>query len=95
MRKEKRQRGESVPSNYEIDIMRKDGEIRRLGVFRKDVLWNGKTQFRCSITTLLITNGRRSPEVIGTELPQLVRQFIDGIRIIDADWHTLYVNGYF
>ncbi|MDO8634944.1 MAG: PAS domain S-box protein [Dehalococcoidia bacterium] len=46
MRKEKRQRGEYVPSNYEISIVRKDGEIRYLEVFRKEVLWNGQTQFQ-------------------------------------------------
>jgi PAS domain S-box-containing protein len=35
-----------VPSNYEISIVRKDGEVRHLEVFRKEVLWNGKTQFQ-------------------------------------------------
>jgi len=45
-RLEKRHRGEYVPSNYEIGIVRKDGEIRHLEVFRKEVLWNGKTQFQ-------------------------------------------------
>lgn len=45
-RKEKRKRGEYVPSNYEISVVRKDGEIRHLEVFRKEVLWNGKTQFQ-------------------------------------------------
>ena len=38
MRKEKRQRGEYIPSNYEISIVRKDGEIRYLEVLRKGVL---------------------------------------------------------
>lgn len=45
-RKEKRKRGEYVPSNYEISIIRKDGIIRNLDVFRKQVLWNGETQFQ-------------------------------------------------
>jgi PAS domain S-box-containing protein/putative nucleotidyltransferase with HDIG domain len=46
IRKEKRQRGEYVPSNYELSIIRKDGSIRYLEVFRKQVLWNGQTQFQ-------------------------------------------------
>ena len=46
VRKEKRQQGEYVPSNYEISIIRKDGEIRHLEVFHKEVLWNGETQFQ-------------------------------------------------
>jgi PAS domain S-box-containing protein/putative nucleotidyltransferase with HDIG domain len=45
-RKAKRRRGEDVPSNYELSIIRKDGSIRNLEVFRKQVLWNGETQFQ-------------------------------------------------
>ncbi|MBI4188865.1 MAG: PAS domain S-box protein, partial [Chloroflexi bacterium] len=46
VRMEKRQQGEYVPSNYEITIVRKNGEVRYLEVFRKEVLWNGETQFQ-------------------------------------------------
>ena len=46
VRKEKRKRGDYVPSNYEISIVRKDGEIRHLEVLRKEVPWNGKTRFQ-------------------------------------------------
>jgi len=46
VRKEKRGRGEYVPPNYQISIMRKNGEIRHLDVFRKEVLWNSETQFQ-------------------------------------------------
>jgi PAS domain S-box-containing protein len=45
MRKEKRQRGDYVASNYEVSIVRKDSEIRHLEVFRKEVLWNAHTQY--------------------------------------------------
>lgn len=41
-----RKRNEYVPPNYEISIIRKDGTIRNLEVFRKQVLWNGKPQFQ-------------------------------------------------
>ena len=46
MRKEKRQRGEYAPSNYEVSIVRKDGAIHCFEVFRKEVLWNTHTQFQ-------------------------------------------------
>jgi PAS domain S-box-containing protein len=46
IRKEKRLRGEHVPSIYEVSIVRKDGKIRHLDVFRKQVLWNGEIQFQ-------------------------------------------------
>ena len=44
MRKEKRLRGEVCPSEYDISIVRKDGAIRHLQVFRKEIIWNGEQQ---------------------------------------------------
>ena len=46
IRQIKRRRGEDVPLNYELSIIRKDGKIRYLEVFRKQVLWNGEMQFQ-------------------------------------------------
>ena len=43
-RKQKRLKGEFGPSEYEISIVRKNGEIRHLQVFRKEIFWNGKRQ---------------------------------------------------
>ncbi|MBN1364375.1 MAG: EAL domain-containing protein [Syntrophaceae bacterium] len=44
IRKEKRLKGEPVPSEYEISIRRKNGEIRKVHVFRKEIFWNGQKQ---------------------------------------------------
>ena len=52
IRREKRRRGEYVPSHYEISIIRKDGTIRNLEVFRKQVLWNGEMQFQALYTDI-------------------------------------------
>ena len=41
-----RQSGDIGPSEYEIDIVRKNGEVRRLRVFRKEILWDGEKQFQ-------------------------------------------------
>ncbi|MCX5825485.1 MAG: PAS domain S-box protein, partial [Deltaproteobacteria bacterium] len=46
IRKEKRKRRGDGPSEYDISIVRKDGEVRHLHVFRKDILWNGEEQFQ-------------------------------------------------
>ena len=46
LRKEQRSRGESNPDNIEIDIVRKDGTIRHLQIFLKNVLWDGKQQYQ-------------------------------------------------
>ncbi|MEI8174213.1 MAG: PAS domain-containing protein [Deltaproteobacteria bacterium] len=46
IRREKRQQGVDTWSEYDISIVRKDGEVRHLHVFRKDILWGGEKQFQ-------------------------------------------------
>ena len=41
-----RQSGETGPTSYEIGIMRKNGEVRHLQVFRKEILWDGEKRFQ-------------------------------------------------
>ncbi|MCX5829947.1 MAG: PAS domain S-box protein [Deltaproteobacteria bacterium] len=46
IRREQRRQGVDVPSEYTIDIIRKDGEVRHLYVFRKEIIWDGERQFQ-------------------------------------------------
>jgi PAS domain S-box-containing protein len=46
IRMEKRKRGDYTPSEYDLCIVKKDGEVHHLQVFRKAVLWNGEKQFQ-------------------------------------------------
>jgi PAS domain S-box-containing protein len=46
IRKKKRQQGEYDPFEYGVNIVRKNGEVRNLQVFRKEILWNGERQFQ-------------------------------------------------
>jgi PAS domain S-box-containing protein len=46
IRREKRRQNVEVPSEYEISVVRKDGEVRHLQVFRKKILWDGEKQFQ-------------------------------------------------
>ena len=46
LRNEKILQGEPVPDKVEVDIVRKDGVVRHLQLFRKEVLWDGKQQFQ-------------------------------------------------
>jgi light-regulated signal transduction histidine kinase (bacteriophytochrome) len=41
-----RQAGKELPSSYEADIIRKDGEIRNVEVFHRNIIWNGEKQFQ-------------------------------------------------
>ncbi|MEN6453833.1 MAG: ATP-binding protein [Prolixibacteraceae bacterium] len=44
-RKEKRKKGEYVDPEYDIEIVRMDGEKRHIHVYRKVINWNGTAQF--------------------------------------------------
>jgi PAS domain S-box-containing protein len=46
IRREKRKQGDDVTSEYYISIERKDGEVRQLHVFRKEILWDAERQFQ-------------------------------------------------
>jgi PAS domain S-box-containing protein len=58
-RKEKRQQTGAGPSEYEVSIVRNDGEIRNLYVFRKDIFWNGNKQYQVIYQDI---TGRREAE---------------------------------
>jgi PAS domain S-box-containing protein len=44
IRKEKRKRGDYTNFEYDLGIVRKNGDVRYIHVLRKDVLWNGEKQ---------------------------------------------------
>jgi len=46
IRREKRKGDDDGPSEYEISIVRKNGEVRHLQVFSKEVLWDVERQFQ-------------------------------------------------
>jgi PAS domain S-box-containing protein len=46
IRREKRKQGKDLSPEYEVNVIRKDDEIRHLQVFRKAVLWDGENQFQ-------------------------------------------------
>jgi len=62
IRKKKRRRGEFGPTQYEIGIVKKNGEVRHLQVFRKGTLWNGKRQFQAIY--LDITERKQAEEAL-------------------------------
>jgi PAS domain S-box-containing protein len=45
-RRELRQAGKELPSSYEVDIIRKNGEVRNIMVFHRNIVWNGEKQFQ-------------------------------------------------
>ena len=92
-RKKKREQGKYVSFDYEVSIVRKDGEIRHLAVFRKEVIWGGETQFQ---TLFQDITGRKRAEEELRVAEQNFRNSLDnsplGIRIYTAESETLYAN---
>ncbi|MCK9195537.1 MAG: PAS domain S-box protein [Syntrophales bacterium] len=62
VRREKRKCGKHGPYEYEIGIVRKDGAVRYLQVFRKEVLWEGEKQFQVIYQD--ITKRKRAEEEV-------------------------------
>jgi PAS domain S-box-containing protein len=72
-RKEKRLRGEHGPSEYEISIVRKNGEIGHLHVLRKEIFWNGQKQSQVVYQDITL---RRQAEKKLNETLESLRQSI-------------------
>lgn len=79
-RKEKRDRGEIGPSEYEISIMRKDGEIRHIHTLRKEIFWNGKKQYQVIYQD--ITENRKAEEKLKETLETLRRSIHTTIQVL-------------
>jgi PAS domain S-box-containing protein len=73
MRKKARENGDFGPNVYEINIIRKNGEIRHLQVHRKGILWNGIPQFQAIYQD--ITERKRVEEAL-RESEGIFNQFL-------------------
>ncbi len=92
-RKEQRDRGELDISEYDISIIRKNGEVRHLRVFRKEVLWDGEKHYQAIY--LDITDRQRAEEALGEserKLKTLFEILPVGISILDTERKIVYGN---
>ncbi|MDP3096494.1 MAG: PAS domain S-box protein [Syntrophales bacterium] len=93
IRRGKRKREDYCPSEYEISIVRKDGEVRRLQVFRKAILWDGEKQFQ--IIYQEITERKKAEEEVARVARDWQGTFNatnDVILILDQDQRVLRLN---
>jgi PAS domain S-box-containing protein/putative nucleotidyltransferase with HDIG domain len=92
IRQEKRRCGEYVPSHYELSIICKDGKIRNLEVFRKQVLWNGEIQFQALYAD--ITERKQAEKNLqeGEERYRIVVENAHEAIIITQDMKLVFAN---
>ena len=93
VRKEKRQRGEHVPSQYEISIVRKGGEIRHLTVSRKETIWNGKPEYQAIYQD--ITESSRVENALlqaYSELSAIFSASSNSMLVINRDYTIQLIN---
>lgn len=93
IRKAKRQRGDFCPSEYELDIIRKDGGIRHLQVFRKEIFWNGQTLSQVIYND--ITEQKRMEEKLRREQHRfraLIEHSSDIIVVVNLEGIITYIN---
>jgi PAS domain S-box-containing protein len=92
-RKDKLLRGETIPDQIEVDIVRKDGMIRHLQISRRDIFWNGKQESQ--IIYHDITERKQMEEALKASEQNFRNSIASssmGIRITDKDDNTLYAN---
>ena len=93
LREEKRKQGELVPENPVVEIVGKDGIIRYIQVFLKEVLWDGKQQRH--LTYHDVTERQKAEESLKASEKNF-RNSMDnslmGIRIIGEADYTFYAN---
>jgi PAS domain S-box-containing protein len=86
IRRDKRRQNIEAPSEYEISIVRKDGEVRHLQVFRKKILWDGEKQFQVLYND--ITERKLAEEVIReseSKFRTLFESASDAIFLVDQN----------
>jgi len=93
MRKAKRKQGEPLPADYQMSIVRKDGEVRHLEVFRKGVIWGGEIQFQALYQDI---TERKRAEMALRQSEQFNSSLLTNspspILVLNADASIRYVN---
>jgi PAS domain S-box-containing protein len=90
-REERRKRGEIIPY-YELSIIRKDGEIRYLEVFRKQVLWNGELLFQALYSDITERKQAENNLLESKERYRIVVENAHEAIIITRDTNVVFAN---
>jgi two-component system, NtrC family, sensor kinase len=95
-------RNEPVPDKVEVDIIRRDGTIRHLQVFRREVFWDGKRQYQTLYNDIteqktIETSLRESEEKYRTifeSANDIILVMDTGGKILDVNARLTDIGGY-
>ena len=90
-REERRKRGEIIPY-YELSIIRKNGEVRYLEVFRKQVLWNGEILFQALYSDITERKQAEKNLLESEERYRIVVENAHEAIIITRDTNVVFAN---
>jgi two-component system NtrC family sensor kinase len=92
-RMEKQKAGAPRPDSVEIEIVRKDGQIRHLRLFTRELMWNGRQQYQNLYTD--ITDSKQAEEAL-KESEEKYRTIFESandiIILLDVSGQILDVN---
>jgi PAS domain S-box-containing protein len=93
-RRERRRFDKDDSSEYEIDIVRKDGEVRHLYVWRARILWDGKEHYQLRYSD--ITESKRSEKQLKETLESLRKAVGTTIQVMVSAVETRdpYTSGH-
>jgi PAS domain S-box-containing protein len=89
-----RQRGEKVPPRYEFNIIRKDGQKRRVEV-SSSIIKDSAGEVKTVAQVLDITEHKQAEQALADEVTRrriLVDQSMDGIVVLDEDARVVEAN---
>ncbi len=88
-----RRQGDPGPAEYEIEIRRKDGQVRTLKVYRRPILWDGEQHHQILYEDITSTReAEQAYRKLLTQFQAISDALEDSLTLISDDLKVLWVN---